>query len=246
MSHIARDETLARIRSNIERFGHHVHLITGARAPRFAYTIGLSPSSGAELILAGATFYSVEEVKRILDSLVARGAVNLLPGATVNIDSLGAFALRSVHQSWAIELILGAVDYYQSEGVAGLQVVPDSDHWTIDVPDLSRPRSAEHEPVWRWLAELWPFTVSDRSLAATNLGALRGEYVTEVMRWEEEYWEMFAGAAANTPEKEARIVPLGTLLGADLTLAPVTELEKGKGLRRGSGDLAWQGWSLSS
>lgn len=48
------------IRSNIARSGHHTNLISGGSAiPRYAYTIGLREALGAELILPGATYYSV-------------------------------------------------------------------------------------------------------------------------------------------------------------------------------------------
>ena len=53
-----RDAALKLIRSNIERHGYHVYLIRGGALPDFCYTIGLSPRLGAELIMAGASYYS--------------------------------------------------------------------------------------------------------------------------------------------------------------------------------------------
>ena len=59
---------------------------------------------------------------------------------------------------------------------------------------MSQTWSPQSEPVWGWLAEDWNYPVPEKSIAATNLDALRGKPITEVMRWEEEEWEMFAGA----------------------------------------------------
>jgi hypothetical protein len=237
-----RDGMLRKIQSNIERFGHHVYLIVGKQSPRFAYTIGVSPPKGAELVLAGAATYSDEEVKQILDAAASREAAHLVSGSSIEVDALGAFSLRKVDGSWAAVLIRGAIDYYRRADVPALQVVPDEEHWTIDVPDLSRARTVESEPVWRWLAEPWDHSVPDSATAATNLDALRGKPITEAARWEVDQWELFAGAGPDVPEDDMREVPLGTLLAADPSLAPILDLEVGKGLWRDAGDAEWHAW----
>lgn len=33
------------------------------------------------------------------------------------------------------------------------QILPDQDHWTIDIPDCRLPFSGASEPVWRWLTD---------------------------------------------------------------------------------------------
>jgi hypothetical protein len=98
--------------------------------------------------------------------------------------------------------MLGAFDYYQKRDIPALQIVPDQAHWTVDVPDMSMPCSATTEPVWQWLHEPWTYPVPKHSTAATNLAALRGERITEVMRWEEDEWEIFAGEGPDVREDE--------------------------------------------
>ena len=232
---------LAKIRTNIKRCGYHVYIIAGKQAPRFAYTIGVSPRVGAEIVLAGAAIYTNSEVKQIIDAMVARPA-NLTDGAQVDAGHLGCFTIRKVAPSWATHLVLGAIDYYDAPEIRVLQLIPDEDHWTLDVPDLSQPRGADCDPVWQWLTEPWRYTVSDESRAVTNIEALRGECITEVMRWEIDEWEMFAGAGPDVPKADLRVVPLGVLLGADPTLSVVTELEEGKGLWRESNGAEWHEW----
>jgi hypothetical protein len=75
----------------------------------------------------------------------------------------------------------------------------------------------------------------------TNLDALRGAPITEACRWEEDEWEMFAGAGPDVAEEDARLVPLGCLLASDPSLAAVVDLEVGKGLWREPGG-AWVPW----
>ena len=64
---------LADIRENIARSGLHIYFwFRVARLHRFAYTIGLSESIGAELILAGAIFYMKDDVRKIVNGIAAR------------------------------------------------------------------------------------------------------------------------------------------------------------------------------
>ena len=55
--------------------------------------------------------------------------------------------------------MLGAFDYYQKREIPALQIVPDTAHWTIDVPDMAAPWSATREPIWRWQREAWTYPV---------------------------------------------------------------------------------------
>jgi hypothetical protein len=67
----ARAKALEQIKHNIEKSGFHVYIVMGAGpTPRFAYTIGLRESLGAELVLAGGLYY--ENNARRWDSAVAR------------------------------------------------------------------------------------------------------------------------------------------------------------------------------
>lgn len=60
------------IRENIARSGQHVYVVAGGSTPRFAYTIGVSESIGIELILAGAVFYTLDEVVRIINEIAVQ------------------------------------------------------------------------------------------------------------------------------------------------------------------------------
>jgi hypothetical protein len=232
------------MRSNIEQFGYHVYLVLGRRAPRFAYTIGLTSSWGAELMLAGGAFYSNEDVKQIIDAIALErySQSDFREEEFVDLLPFGTFQLQKVHASWATVLARGAYDYLQTTDLSAVQIVPSGERWTIDVPDLSRERRLDDEPVWQWLTEPWPFSVSDTSVAVTNLDALRGKRITEAVRWEDAEWELFAGSGPDTAPADVRRVPLATLLAADQTLAPVAELEVGKGLWREASDVVWHEW----
>jgi len=155
---------------------------------------------------------------------------------------VGHFCFRKVNTSWATALMLGAFDYYPGKSIEAYQIVPDEAHRTIDVPNLSQPWSPTHTPAWRWLNEEWTYYVPKDSVALTDLNALRGARVTEVMRWEEDEWEIFSGAGPEIPESERRVVPLGVLLEADKSLLPAIDLHVGTGFWRNE-DSEWNPWT---
>jgi Domain of unknown function (DUF4262) len=233
---------LDRIRDNIARRGHHLYVVAGGPEPRFAYTIGLSNRLGVELVLAGAFFYLNDEVEDIVNEIVLKLKPSITSEAVrFEVGSYGSFTLRKVDATWSTTLMLGAFDFYQVNHLSALQIVPDEAHWTIDVPNLSEPWSVTSAPAWRWLHEPWTFPVAAKSAAVTNLGALRGERITEVARWEEDEWEIIAGVGPDIPKKELRTVPLGTLVAADESLVPVMSLPIGDGLWRDATS-QWHPW----
>jgi hypothetical protein len=237
-----REQALKEIQSNIAELGRHVYVVSASPTPRFAYTIGCSEVLGAEIIFAGASFYSLDEVVKIINYI----AVNLqsqdaAEATSFEVSSCGSFSLRSVDISWVKMLMLGALDYYQKSSIPAIQIVPDEAHWTVDVPDLTEPWSSITAPAWQWLREPWMFPVPSKSTAITNLDALRGERITEAMRWEEGEWELFAGAGPEVPKDSIRVVPLGTLVAADASLEPVVNLRIGDGLWRDV-DSMWHPW----
>ena len=64
------------------------------------------------------------------------------------------------------------------------------------------------------------------------------------MRWEEDEWEIFAGDGPDGPKDEIRVVPLGTLLGADESLVPIVKLSIGEGLLRDHDPNSyWRPWA---
>jgi hypothetical protein len=242
MDREARQRALEHIRENIARFGYHLYIVSGKQNPRFAYTIGLSPKLGHELIFAGGVLFMYKEVgtiiRGVVDQLTLRSAA---AAEACDVAPFGTFSFRPCDPSWVTLLMLGATDFYQRSDIPALQVVPDDGHMTIDVPDMAIPWSPQSAPLWQWLKEPWAFSVPSDSEAVTDLDALRGFAVTEACRWEENYWELFAGAGPDVPEEEKRVVGLGMLLAADPSLAPVLGLKIGDGIWR-EGDLEWHPW----
>src|SRR5579859_1444134 len=235
-----RRQALDDIRENIARSGQHIYMVLAETTPRWAYTIGVSESVGVELVLAGAVFYTQDDVEKIILHTVAHLKTSR-EREFVEVAGLGSFTLHKVDSSWASELMLGVFDYYRKKDISALQIVPDQDHWTIDVPDMSVPWSASQEPVWKWMREPWTYPVREDSTAITDLAALRGDRITEACRWEEDEWELFAGAGPDIAKDEMRMVALGTLLAVDPSLEPVTNLTIGTGLWRDATS-EWHPW----
>lgn len=240
----ARNEALATIRANIERHGYHLYVVTQGVVPRFAYTIGLLPSSGFELVFPGGAYYSAEELRQIID--VVSKAAGRASATLYCVDGLGTFSLTSVDASWSRLLLLGATDYYRSDEVPALQIKPDATHMTIDIPDLSQPWNEQDSGAWKWLAAPWEHPVSAESTATTNLAALRGALITEAVRWDLDEWEMFAGAGPEVPKSDMRVAPVGTLLAADTSLVKALSLAVGEGLWRDPAELEWHEWRRKS
>lgn len=242
MAEQRRKPSLKAIRENIARHGHHIYLISGGPCPRFAYTIGLGPRLGAEIIVAGASIYSAEDVAQIINYI----AETVYPQRSwqesyYDLHSLGSFSFRKAHETWTKILMLGARDFYGVENIPAFQLVPDEAHFTIDIPNLSAPWKAAADPAWQWLRESWKYVVPSTSVATTNLDALRGKRITEAARWEEDQWELFSGAGPDVPREEIRVVPLGTLLAADPSLGAVVNLPVGRALWRDAHS-EWHPW----
>jgi hypothetical protein len=136
--------------------------------------------------------------------------------------------------------MLGAFDYYHGKSIEAYQIVPDEGHWTIDVPDLSQPWSPTSAPGWRWWKEEWKYPVPRDSMALTDLTVLRGGRISEVMRWEEDQWEIFSGP--DIPESERRVIPLSVLLDADESLLPAVDLRVETGFWRDKEETEWHPW----
>jgi hypothetical protein len=246
---IEREEALNEIRKNIAERGYHTYGVVGDACPHYGYTIGLTESLGAELVLAGGYFYLLDEVSEIIDGVVGklRQDRKLRQPASweskrIKCAPKGTFSLRRVHMTWAKALMLGVFDYYQVKKIQAYQIVPDKAHWTIEIPDMTKPWSPKLAPAWRWLQEEWTYPVPIDSVALSDLGALRGRRITEVMRWEKDQWEMFAGAGPDIPEEERRVVMLGSLLAADESLRPAVDLRVETGLWRGKDESEWHPW----
>lgn len=239
MSDQQKTSALELIRRNIAEYGHHSYLVQGGPEPRFAYTIGLRESHGVELVLPGGSLFNAAAVFLIIDRVVERLRAGAPLDSAFDVDDLGTFRLREAHQSWVRLLLLGALDYYRTPEVRAYQIVPDDDHWTVDVPDLREPWDPTLEPAWKWLCEDWPYAVPSGLHATTNMEGLRGGRIARAARWEDDDWELFT---ASGPDEEPWMVPLGTLLGVDASLARVLDLKIGECLRRDE-DREWEPWT---
>ena len=240
---IQRSDFLSRIHSNISEHGHHVTVVTGGALPRFAYTIGGINTVGAEFIFAGGEYYSQVQISEIIGEIISLAEKESdWHNLSISIGLLGTFSISKANTSWSKLLLLGAFDYYNQIEIEVWQILPDGQHHTLDVPDMSQVFDVASEPVWQWLSRKWDYPVPSNSMAVSNLKVLFGEKATEVTRWEKDEWEIFAGAGPDVPKEDMRMVPLGILLGIDKSLEPAAHLNIGKGLWRDSIELEWNDW----
>lgn len=234
-----KSEFLNLIRSNIGKYGYHITIVNSPIEPRYAYTVGLSEIYNFELIFAGGIYYLKEELFQIFDAIIKELKIG---NQKVTIDSLGTFSLSNVDTSWSQFMMLGVVDYYKLGIIKAFQIIPDPHHYTLDIPDMSKELDISKEPVWQWLVRKWDYTIPENSTVVTNIDAMLGEAITEVVRCENDEWEMFAGAGPDVQKEDIRVVSLGTIIGIDKSLLPALSLNIGKGLWRESGDSDWNSW----
>jgi len=239
-----KDEFLGLIQSHIEKYGYHITIVSSRAEPRYAYTIGLRNVFHFELIFAGGINYLKDDLSLIFDTIIEE----LKNGKTItdvkfNISALGVFTLAKVDVSWSNLMMLGVLDFYKIDNVNAFQIVPDADHYTLDIPDMTKELNVSLEPVWQWLIREWDYPVPENSTVITNIDALQGKAITELTRWENDEWEMFAGAGPDMIKEELRVVSLGTILGIDETLVPAIYLNVGEGLWRESAGSTWNNWN---
>lgn len=239
-----REQFLALIESNIDKHGYHVTIVNSPVEPRYAYTIGLSEVLGFEFIFAGGIYYKKDDLFRIFDEIIKETKTrNGIVNEGISVDALGTFSFSKVKSSWSKLTMLGVFDFYKRNEIEAYQVIPDQEHHTLDIPDMSKEFNVASEPVWQWLDREWDYPVPRDSTVVTNLDALKGEVITEVMKWEKNEWEIFAGAGPDVLKEDKRVVSLGTLLGIDKSLMPAAfNLEIEKGMWRDPSDLVWHAW----
>ena len=240
---INRGEMLSKIKANIAQYGYHKTAVTGGELPRFAYTIGCKDTLGVEFVFAGGEYYSYVSTGEIIDNIVslARSEPDW-HNLSMHLVSLGNFSISKADSSWSELLVLGTFDYYNQSEIEVWQILPDKNHHTLDIPDMSQVFNAASQPVWQWLSRKWDYHIPSNSMAVTDLKVLFGEKATEVMRWEQDDWEIFSGAGPDILDEDKRMVPLGVLIGIDKTLEPAVHLPIGKGLWRDSIELEWNDW----
>ena len=240
---ISRSDLLSIIKANIAQYGYHKTAVTGGELPRFAYTIGCKSTLGIEFVFAGGEYYSYVNTGEIIDNIVslARSEPDW-HNLSMHLESLGDFSISKADNSWGKLLVLGAFDYYDQAEIEVWQILPDRNHHTLDIPDMSQVFDVASQPVWQWLSRKWDYSIPSNSMAVTNLKVLFGEKATEMMRWEVDEWEIFSEAGPDVPKEDRRIVPLGVLIGIDKTLELAVYLDIGKGLWRDNIKLEWNDW----
>lgn len=241
-SNIVKKRMLDKIKANIDQYGYHVYLITEGECPRFAYTVGLSEKLGMEVVFAGGCYFSVDEVKMIIDGAAKELLKNNDAGvAGFESADFGRFDFKVVDPSWIELMLLAVFDFYKKKNVEAIQICPGQEFWTIDIPDMTL-KWEDAGPVWRRLGSDRT-TDSDVELkAATNMALLQGGSATEAARWEEDIWEIFSGDGSDVSEEDMRVVPLSLLLAVDPTLEEVANLEVGQARWREAGDAEWHVW----
>lgn len=228
-----RELLFAHIRSEIASSGQYVALVQDGQTPRIGLTVGLTEDDLPEVVLAGGMALLAKPVLRTLKAAgVVSRAGRLADGGFLSLPGVGPFRAFAAHPSW-VALTLGrALDFYDRDDIPALQLVPDGDLRTLDVPDMSAPWDPEREPIWRWLVEPWDSDLPRDALAVTDLDALRGAPIAQAGRWEESQWQMFTATTAEVSPDVIRVVPLATLLTIDPSLEPVTRLAIGDVIRR--------------
>lgn len=228
------------IESNIEKYGFHVYDVLGGPLPPWLYTIGLSEQVGFELIFAGGLYFQNGERSEIVDKCAEAQMSKISDKFEC---SMGSFCLCPVSASWPEELFLGAIGYY-SKKPRFLQIYPDDNWRTNEVPRLFDRWSASKFPAWRWLEEEWIYPIPAKSWAATDTDMLGGHAKAEVAcRFKNDFWEIYSRQPEEIEEQYKRLSPLGTLLALHDDIEPVIDLKSGQAIERVDGKSDWIRWS---
>jgi hypothetical protein len=231
------DSSVAR---DIAQFGFHITVVQQSAVPRWAYTIGLGKRGLREFVLAGAEVLDLESALGVLRSAADR---SLRLGDSLEDLRVAGVCYRSqiVHPSWRLPMLAG-VDRLVGRDAVVVQLRP-SDRRSLDIPDMQSASGVESDPVWRWLVvpEQWPYKASMHGKVVTDTGFLEGAEAVQAARWESDEWEVFSRQGVDVSREEMRVVALGTALGLDSTLEPITRMPLGHGLLR-SRTGAWEPW----
>lgn len=233
------------IRKHIQEKSFHINVVKSSEIPRYAYTIGNFENYNFELIMGGNENYLYDEIIIIFNTIISKiNKDSELEQLTFNILNLGVFTLSKVKPSWSEKMMLGVYDYYDIKDFNAYQILPDKNHSTLDIPNMSVEWNTEEQPIWKWLDDsiVWDLEVPNNSTVTTEVKVLFGKKVTEVMRWEIDDWEAFTQNGTDVNEDDIRIVPIATILGIDNTLLPIVNLQVAKGLWRDSELLEWNDW----
>jgi hypothetical protein len=230
---IVNSVTRSRINTHIQNRGYHLYIVSTDESPRYAYTIGLKERVGYELCFIGALFFDVNEVEDIFSNLIC--SINRDNSFADEVKTYGAVELLDVGSDWVAGLLFGALDFYDTKQITFKQIYLSQFSELIDVPNCSSPLNGS----------LWSNS-QDSELksykAVVNKEVLNNEAVLEVMRWEQNEWEMFSYAGPDVPKDDLRIVPLKVCFLADKSLMDSLKLEVGKGSWREGRNKKWIAW----
>lgn len=240
-----KEQYLEKINTSIKKDEYHITVVAGkGKLPRYVYTIGLIKKIGFELIFAGGEYYDYKQIHIIISQLAKMIEAKNTHKMLLDLDSLGTFNISEAHPSWIKKMMLGVYDYYKINDFIAYQIKPDTDHFTIDIPDMSIEWNSEYQPIWKWLDQniKWNLGVPSDSMVITDIDCLLGKKIIEVMRWEEDEWEAFTQNSEEISKENMRLIPISVLLGTDNTLQPILKLNIGKGLWRDAENMEWNDW----
>ena len=227
------------ISDNITEFGYHITVVIQELVPRYAYSIGLSEIIGCELVFPGGIFFHRDDVRAIFEE--GKRVMEGKESHGLRKPWTGNILLAGVHPSWSKKMMLGAFDYYNTDFIKSRQIIVDS-VYSLDVPNMYNELKEETSGCWKYLNTNWTYKIPSNSSAAIDIDFLKGDTITEVMRWENDYWEMFTRDGSNIEKSHSRIVPMSLLLESDKSLEKVLTISIGKGVWRESKEDHWKNW----
>ena len=114
--------------------------------------------------------------------------------------------------------MLGVYDFFKIANIDAFQIIPDLKYYTLDIPNMSKEFKPFQEPVCQWLIRNSDVKTLESSTVVINMCVMFNEEITEVVRVENDEWEVFAGAGTDVKFEDIRVVSLGTIIGIDKTM----------------------------
>ena len=209
--------------------------------PTYSYTLGLLPQYGFEVLLPGQMTLLQPQRSAILNAfyneMAQHGFINAF-----DCDGI-EYQLKRVHPTWSSLLMIGVQDYFGIQDFESFCIVPLETGATIDLPNVTITYRNTHAGCWRWLTDPWTYTIPRESTVTTNISALHGESILELVRVDTDEWEAFSVPSPNLDVGDVRVIPIGVLLASDKTLMSATELMVDTGLYRDDGGSPWVDWA---
>lgn len=90
---------------------------------------------------------------------------------------------------------------------------------------MSLPVTDKANGAWKYLTEEWPYNVKEESECLLDIGAIKGEKIELVSRYEDDYWEMFADSDFEYDKESAKILPISVVIEKYPHMVPVLYME---------------------